>query len=267
MFCVDTEHAARMRQALVNEKSGARSTRDRRPRHAHSRGHAEVLLHAGGVIDEVGRLVRAERQATARLIAALAELDARRLYLAQGCSSLFVYCTRVLHLSEHAAYGRIEAARAARKFPVLLEMLAASDLTLTAVGLLAPHLTPDNHRDVLGRAKHKTRREVEEIVAVLRPLPDARPLVRKLPAPSPSKPSIEDRAAPAPRIPPPPPVPTSPAATVEQPPATPITPARQERAVVKPLAKIGRRAAARRAEPLPGSRGRRSRHSKTARFC
>ena len=51
-----------------------------------------------------------EREATARLIALLAQLDERRLYLGEGCSSLFTYCTQVLHLSEHAAYGRIEAA-------------------------------------------------------------------------------------------------------------------------------------------------------------
>jgi hypothetical protein len=46
-----------------------------------------------------------ERSATVALIASLAEFDARRLYLGQGCSSLFTYCTQVLHLSEHAAYG------------------------------------------------------------------------------------------------------------------------------------------------------------------
>jgi len=50
-----------------------------------------------------------ERRATAELLALLAEVDARRLYLGQGCSSLFSYCTQVLHLSEHAAYHRIEA--------------------------------------------------------------------------------------------------------------------------------------------------------------
>ena len=49
------------------------------------------------------------------LVASLAEMDARKLYLGEGCSSLFTYCTRVLYLSEYAAYGRIEAARAARR--------------------------------------------------------------------------------------------------------------------------------------------------------
>lgn len=78
---------------------------------------------------EVRRLVGKEREATARLIAALAELDARRLYLAEWCSSLFTYCTQILHLSEHAAYGRIEAARAARKWPVIIELLAEARCT------------------------------------------------------------------------------------------------------------------------------------------
>ena len=65
-----------------------------------------------------------ERAATVYLIALLAELDTRRLYLGQGCSSLFTYCTRVLHLSEHAAYGRIEAARCTRRIPAILDLLA-----------------------------------------------------------------------------------------------------------------------------------------------
>lgn len=75
------------------------------------------------VIAEVARLSTAERQATAQLVAALAEFDARRLYLGEGCSSMFTYCTSMLHLSEHAAYSRIEAARAGRRFPLVLELL------------------------------------------------------------------------------------------------------------------------------------------------
>src|SRR5688572_8190958 len=74
-------------------------------------------LHA-----EVTRLASSEREATARLVASLAEVDARRLYLSEGCSSLFTYCTQVLHLSEHAAYNRIEAARTARLTLLLSEL-------------------------------------------------------------------------------------------------------------------------------------------------
>ncbi len=126
-----------------------------------------------------------EREATARLIALLAQLDARRLYLGEGCSSLFTYCTQVLHLSEHAAYGRIEAARTARRFPVALDLLTDGSVTLTVVTLLAPHLTPANYCDVLNEARHKTKREVEHIVARLRPQPAVPATVRKLPEPPP----------------------------------------------------------------------------------
>lgn len=133
------------------------------------------------LLKEVARLAGDERSATARLIAALAEIDARRLYRGQGCPSLFVYCTRALHLSEHAAYGRIEAARVARRFPVVLEMLERGDLTLTTVCLLASHSTDANHLDLLARARHRSKREVEEIVAQVRPRPDVPAAVRKLP--------------------------------------------------------------------------------------
>lgn len=126
-------------------------------------------------------LAAEERQATALLIAHLAELDARHLYLAEGYSSLFTYCTQVLWLSEHAAYGRIEAARAARRFPVVLEMLGAGSVTLTTVGLLAPHLTAENHRDLLDRARHKSKRAVEELIAALAPQPPVPAVVRRLP--------------------------------------------------------------------------------------
>jgi hypothetical protein len=111
----------------------------------------------------------------------LAVLDERRLYLAEGCSSLFTYCTQVLHLSEHAAYGRIEAARATRKFPIILEMLSAGAVNLTTVTLLAPRLTPANHRTILEAATHKSKREVEELVAQLRPRLPVLSSVRRLP--------------------------------------------------------------------------------------
>ena len=90
----------------------------------------------------------------------------------------------MLHLSEHAAYGRIEAARATRKFPELLNLLIDGSITLTTVTLLAPHLTPVNHREVLEEARRKSKRDVEHIVARLRPQTAVPPTVRKLPAPN-----------------------------------------------------------------------------------
>jgi hypothetical protein len=136
---------------------------------------SEVLAHTRDA-------VRDERVATARVIALLMELDTRRLYLGEGCSSLFTYCTQVLHLSEHAAYNRIETARAARRFPAILELIELGAVTLTTVRLLAPHLTEANHRDLLERARHKTKRNVELLVATISPQPDVPSTVRRLPA-------------------------------------------------------------------------------------
>src|SRR5690554_4855471 len=94
---------------------------------------APARLSDTELLAAVAQLAARERDATVALVAHLAELDARRLYLAEGYPSLFAYCTQALHLSEHAAYGRIEAARAARRFPVLLEHLADGSITLTTV--------------------------------------------------------------------------------------------------------------------------------------
>jgi hypothetical protein len=142
------------------------------------------------LLAEVTRLAVDERHATAQLIASLAELDARRLYLGRGFSSMFTYCTSALHLSEHAAYNRIEAARIARRLPVVLDRLADGSITLTTICLLAAHLTPENYREVLDAAQHKSKREVEVLVSRLRPLPPVPSLVRKLPAASAASRSI-----------------------------------------------------------------------------
>jgi hypothetical protein len=141
------------------------------------------------LLDTVRQLAASERSATVALIAALGEVDSRRAYLGEGCSSLFTYCTRILHLSEHAAYARIEAARTARRFPAVLHLLTTGELTLTTVCLLGRHLTDDNHSDLLKAARYKSKREVEHLVAVLRPRPDVTPMMRKLPT-APHEPAL-----------------------------------------------------------------------------
>jgi hypothetical protein len=128
--------------------------------------------------------VRQERQATAHVVALLMEVDSRKLYAKQSCSSLFTYCVKVLHLSEHAANLRIEAARAVRRFPAILDRLAGGELHLTAISLLAPLLATTNHIEVLDAARHKSKREVEQLVARLRPQRDVPAAIRKLPTPT-----------------------------------------------------------------------------------
>ena len=153
--------------------------------------------------DLLARLVRlasAEREASAELVAHLAALELRpSVYAALGHGSLFDYCTAALRLSEDAACSRIAVARACRRFPAILDALASGDVSLTSVRLLAPHLTPENHRDVLARACGRRRPGIEALVAELAPRPDVPTCVRKLPAPSPVlTPSVLTALHPAP---------------------------------------------------------------------
>ena len=129
----------------------------------------------------VAQSAAAERAATARLVAMLAEYDRRRLYLGDGYSSLFQFCVVGLHLSESAAFTRIQAARASRKWPKVLQALLDGSVTLTAVGLLAPHFTDENVAALLTEARHQRKSAIERIVARLAPKPDAPSLVRRLP--------------------------------------------------------------------------------------
>ena len=120
--------------------------------------NTNILALASGLSDQdllarIAALAGKEREASVELVAHLAELDTRpSLYAAQGCGSLFTYCTAVLKLSEDAACNRIYAARAGRRFPVILDALASGALSLTSVRMLNPHLTPENHEAVLARA-------------------------------------------------------------------------------------------------------------------
>src|SRR5215208_6661511 len=92
------------------------------------------------LVARIKGLTAREREATAQIVAHLSELDTRD----------------ALGLTDSEAFNRIEVARAGRRFPVILEMLLADAIHLTAVRLLAPHLTGDNHRGVLESARGKT---------------------------------------------------------------------------------------------------------------
>lgn len=60
---------------------------------------------------ELEHCVRRERAAVAEVLRYLREVEARRLFLARGYSSLFAYCTSKLGYSEPEAYLRIQAMR------------------------------------------------------------------------------------------------------------------------------------------------------------
>jgi hypothetical protein len=170
--------------------------------------NTNTLALASGLSDSdllarIVALAGKEREASVDLVAHLAVLDTRlSLHASQGCGSLFTYCTEVLRLSEDAACNRIEAARACRSFPVILDHLASGAMSLTSVRLLRRHLTSENHEAVLARACGRSRREIEALVAELAPRPDVPSSVRKLPsvAPVPAPMPVSAPTSPATRV-------------------------------------------------------------------
>jgi len=142
-------------------------------------------LNDSDLTTELGRLAYGEREATAALIVHLAEFDARRLYEGAGYSSMFQYGRAVLRMSEDAVYNRIGAARAARRFPAIVDMLVSGALSPTTARLLARHLTAENQEALLAAASGRGKLAVEELLAGWFPQPDVAPRIRPLRAPSP----------------------------------------------------------------------------------
>jgi 5-methylcytosine-specific restriction endonuclease McrA len=141
-----------------------------------------VLKHLADatLLRDLASLVAQDRATTAALLAHIAEVDTRKLYLPTACSSMFTYCVRELHMSEGTAFKRIRAARAARRFSAIFEMLADGRLHLSAVVLLAPYLTPENVGELLSAATHKTHKETEQLLAERFPQADVPTSIRAL---------------------------------------------------------------------------------------
>jgi 5-methylcytosine-specific restriction endonuclease McrA len=117
------------------------------------------------------RLVGKSNQLLAALLVHLAEVEARGVHRTRRCASLYTYCIYELRFSEDEAARRSAAARWVKQFPALFEAIADGELHLTGLLMIGPHLTPDNHLEVLGRAKFRTKKELGELVRELNPLP------------------------------------------------------------------------------------------------
>jgi hypothetical protein len=124
--------------------------------------------------------VSQDRTTTARMLAQIAEVDERRLYLPAGYSSMFLYCLHELHMSEDVAYKRIRAGRTARQFPAVFAALADGRLHLAAVVLLTPHLTRAGADELLAAAERKTKAEIELLLAQRFPQPDVPTLLQAI---------------------------------------------------------------------------------------
>src|SRR5450432_747802 len=140
----------------------------------------------GGVGNEelvaaLSMLVRRENDALSDLLAHLAELDERRLYLDLGFTSLFAYCTEALGFCKSSAGRRIAVARMCRKYPEAFGCVARSELQLSVLSLLGPHLNAENAAELFEACSRKSCEQVELLLVARFPKADVRDAIRRLP--------------------------------------------------------------------------------------
>ncbi len=126
-------------------------------------------------------LLRRERLALADFLVAVAEFDARRLWVELGYTSLFYFLHRELGLSKGAAHYRKTAAELIQRFPEIVEPLRDGRLCITTIVELAKVITPENRGEVLPRFFQLSKSEAKEVTAELRP--DESPPRRELVTP------------------------------------------------------------------------------------
>jgi 5-methylcytosine-specific restriction endonuclease McrA len=131
----------------------------------------ETLLHG------LAALVSRERKTIAELLAHLAEVDSRQLHLAAGYPSMQAYCVHALRLSEDMTWKRLQAARAARRFPALFEAVADGRLHLSGICLLAPRMSAENADELMKAAAGKTKGGIEIMLAGRFPRSESFPIV------------------------------------------------------------------------------------------
>ena len=139
------------------------------------------VLSDGALVAGLKALVVEERRLSAAMLEHLGEVDARKLYLPAACASMHVYCVRVLGMAEEVAFKRIRAARAARRFPGVLEAVVEGRLSVSAVVWIAPHLTEENAAELVVECGGKSKAEIEVVLARRAPKPDVRPRLEREP--------------------------------------------------------------------------------------
>jgi hypothetical protein len=125
---------------------------------------------------QLENLSRSERKITAQVIEHIAEVERRRLHLAWGYANLFDYLTKSLHYSEGAAYRRIQAARALKQMPLILEGLEKGSLKLSQIAQVETAMKQEERatgqkvslerkREVFAKIENKNGYETKKIIA------------------------------------------------------------------------------------------------------
>ncbi len=145
------------------------------------------MLSKDDLVLEVQRLVKLEKAHAAQVIAHLAEIRRRKLYVDLGYPNLYAYCRKGLELDEREIPVRVQVAGVCLRFPRVLELLASNRMSMSVVALVAPVLTPENAAEVLAACQGLTCRAVKEYLVALKPKPVVTSGIRRAPGNAPAQ--------------------------------------------------------------------------------
>lgn len=150
-------------------------------------------LNDDELVNALPKLALREQEATADLLAHLAELEARQLYAALGFHSMWEYCLVALGMCRTTAWRKLTAARICRRFPGNFAKIASGELQVAAIAELNRYLTDDNGVELLAACIGKSFSEVELLIAQRFPKPDLSDSIRRVPRNSRIEHAVESR--------------------------------------------------------------------------
>ena len=122
-------------------------------------------LASDSLLDALHFHARHDCENTADLLAHIGETARRRLYAHLGYPSMQAYCVQVLHLSEDSARKRVQVARKGWVLPVIFEAIADGRVHLSGMNLLVPFIDEENVLELIEAATHRTKTEIEQLLA------------------------------------------------------------------------------------------------------
>ena len=107
------------------------------------------------------RLARNHRALEAKILAVLREVEKHKVHRSLGISSLFVYATTSLGLTESVAYAFISVMRKSLEVPRLAHAIKEGDLSVAKASRILKGLTDETADHLISFAKTHTTREAE----------------------------------------------------------------------------------------------------------
>jgi len=130
------------------------------------------------LIERIEILRSKERSIILKFLIHLGELDRRGIYLEQGYSSLFDFCTRKLGYSDGSAYRRVESARCIRNHPELGGSFLKGEVSLSTMAAASKALKTKKTevKEIIG----KSAREVQTLIAEVLPVQKPKEFIKQI---------------------------------------------------------------------------------------